>query len=185
MPVSAPFDDASKIAPLPQVLFENCPGAWRLQGQGLFTWSVFRVYRAALHVQGDAVGGGLGDGLGVDTGTGTGPQAAYALDLNYLRNVSAEQIVQTSIEEMRRLRGIDESRLDTWAKQLQAILPDVSLGDRLIGVFMPGKGVTFFSRDAALGHIDDPEFVPAFASVWLDEQTRAPARRAKLLGLAP
>jgi hypothetical protein len=62
-------------------------------------------------------------------------------------------------------------------------LPAVKLGDRLVGVFEPGVGVSFFSREAALGSIEDPGFVDAFAAVWLDEQTRAPALRTKLLGL--
>jgi len=168
MHVSAAFDDASKMATLPQALGEQYPGQWHIHGQGLFTWSVFRVYRAALHVQGD----------GFDAG------APYALDLNYLRNVSAEQIVQTSVEEMRRLCGIDDARLAQWSEQLRAILPDVSLGDRLVGVFMPGAGVTFFSREALLGQVEDPAFVDAFAAVWLDAQTRAPALRAQLLGLS-
>jgi hypothetical protein len=167
MPVTAPFDETSKLAPLPQAMLDQFPGQWRLHGQGLFTWSVFRVYRAALHVQGESFN----------------PSEPYALDLNYLRNVSADQIVQTSIQEMRRLHSCDEASLARWEEQLQAILPDVSLGDRLIGVFN-ANGVSFFSRDAALGQIDDAAFAEAFAAVWLDEQTRAPALRAKLLGLA-
>jgi len=168
MPVSAAFDDPSKMATLPQSLGAQYPGHWHIHGQGIFTWSVFRVYRAALHVQGERFDAG----------------ALYALDLNYLRNVSAEQIVQTSVEEMRRLSGIDESRLTQWSEQLRTILPDVSLGDRLVGVFVPGEGVTFFSREAALGQVQDPAFVNAFAAVWLDAQTRAPALRAQLLGLS-
>ena len=174
MPVSATFDDASKIAALPEALEAQFPGHWQVHGQGLFTWSVFRVYRAALHVQGDEF----------DTAAPCASAEPFALDLNYLRNVSADQIVQTSVQEMRRLREPDEAALALWGEQLQAILPDVGLGDRLVGVFVPGKGVSFFGREAALGQIDDPAFAEAFAAVWLDAQTRAPALRANLLGLS-
>jgi hypothetical protein len=167
MPVSAAFDDAPKIAPLPAAVAERFAGDWHVHGQGLFTWSVFRVYRAALHV--------TGDGFATDQ--------VYALDLNYLRNVSAEQIVQTSVQEIQRIVGVDADTADRWGEQLLDILPDVKLGDRLVGVFEPGVGVSFFSREAALGSIEDPGFVDAFAAVWLDEQTRAPALRTKLLGL--
>lgn len=167
MPVSAAFDDAPKIAPLPPALTERFSGDWHVHGQGLFTWSVFRVYRAALHV--------IGDGFDAN--------AIYALDLNYLRNVTAEQIAQTSVEEMQRLAGVDADTAERWGELLLGILPDVKLGDRLIGVFEPGVGVSFFGREAPLGSVNEPAFVPAFAAVWLDEQTRAPGLRAKLLGL--
>lgn len=167
MPVTTAFDDASKIAPLPVALTERFAGDWHLHGQGLFTWSVFRVYRAALHA--------IGEGFSADR--------VYALDLNYLRNVTAEQIAQTSVEEMQRIAGVDADTAERWGELLLGILPDVRLGDRLIGVFEPGVGVAFFNRDGALGEINDPAFVSAFAAVWLDEQTRAPGLRAKLLGL--
>lgn len=168
MPVTAPFDDASKISALPEPLLAAFPGDWHVHGHGLFTWSVFRVYRAALHVQAQ----------------GFDPTAIYALDLNYLRNVSADQIVQTSVQEMRRLRNPEAERLVQWSNELNEILPDVALGHRLVGVFVPGIGVTFFSRDAVLGQIEDAAFVDAFAAVWLDEQTRASGLRASLLGEA-
>ena len=167
MPATTAFDDASKIAPLPGALRESFAGDWYLLGQGLFTWSVFRVYRAALHVQ----------------GAGFDPQQRFALDLNYLRRVSAEQIAQTSVQEMQRLAGVQAQTAENWGAQLQAILPDVGLGDRLIGVFDPGVGVRFFGEQAELGCIADVGFLSAFAAVWLDPDTRAPALRAKLLGL--
>lgn len=166
MPVTTVFDDAHKLAPLPTALTERFAGDWHVLGQGLFTWSVFRVYRAALHV----------------TGEGFAPDRVYALDLNYLRNVSAEQIAQTSVEEMQRIVGVEKQVAQRWGDSLAKILPDVGLGDRLVGVFEPGVGVAFFNRDGALGDVKDPEFVDAFSAVWLDERTRAPALRSKLLG---
>lgn len=167
MPVTALFDDASQIAPLPLALRERYEGDWHLCGQGLFTWSVFRVYRAALHAQAERFD----------------PQGRFALDLNYLRNVSAEQIAQTSVQEMQRLAGVDSQTAQIWGEQLQNILPDVGLGDRLIGVFDPGVGVRFYGGQSELGCIADVGFLRAFAAVWLDPDTRAPALRAKLLGL--
>ncbi|UOD49754.1 chalcone isomerase family protein [Orrella daihaiensis] len=167
MPVTNAFDDAPKIAPLPTALTERFAGDWHVHGQGLFTWSVFRVYRAALHIAGECFAA----------------DQIYALDLNYLRNVTAEQIAQTSVDEMQRIADVDAQTAERWGELLVGILPDVKLGDRLIGVFEPGVGVAFFNRDGVLGEIRDPAFVIAFAAVWLDEQTRAPALRAKLLGL--
>jgi len=167
MPVTAEFDDALTTALLPAAVRERYPEPWHALGQGLFSWSVFRVYRAVLHVQ----------------GTGFDPDARFALDLNYLRRVSAEQIAQTSVQEMQRLVGVEPQTAVGWGEKLQKILPDVQLGDRLIGVFDPGVGVTFFAGERELGTINDIGFLGAFAAVWLHADTRAPLLRAQLLGL--
>ncbi len=167
MPSTSSFDDSQEIKPLPKVLADQFPGKWKVQGKGLFTWSVFRVYRMALHA------------CGVFN-----PEKPYALDLNYLRNVSAEQIAQASVQEMQRISGVSEAQAQSWGEQLLAILPDVRLGDRLIGVFSPGTGVWFCNADRALGVIQEPEFAAAFSAIWLDPQTRAPKLREHLLGLA-
>lgn len=180
MPVSGLFDDANhthaSLEALPQAFRQRCHGNWFVQGRGLFTWSVFRVYEASLLVQ---------QPLTVDLiETDFNHLAPFAIDLNYLRNVSAAQIAQTSIAEMIRLCDVDPIRAVEWGEQLGAVLPDVSLGDRLIGLFEPNHSVTFFSNDVYLGGVIDPAFVPAFAAVWLDPKTKAPALRSALLNLS-
>ena len=180
MPVSGLFDDAQHTyaspEELPQVLRQRCHGDWLVQGRGLFTWSVFRVYEASLLVQQPLTASAI------ETNFNT--VAPFALDLNYLRNVSAAQIAQTSVAEMIRLTDVDPIRAVQWGQQLSAVLPDVGLGDRLIGLFEPNHAVTFFSNDQYLGGVVEPDFVPAFASVWLDPKTKAPALRAALLNLS-
>lgn len=173
MPVSTPFDDAKAtnqvkeglIQALPDALMAQFPGSWQIQGQGIFTWSVFRVYRMAMHVMG-----------------GYDPGKLFALDLNYLRKVTAIQIADASVQEMRRLCETEEADLTRWGDRLRQILPDVSLGDRLIGIFEPDKGVWFYNAHALLGCVEEPAFGPAFAAIWLDPATRAPKLRAQLLG---
>jgi len=180
MPVSGLFDDAhyAHASPeaLPQALRQRCPGDWAVQGRGLFTWSVFRVYEASLLVQ---------QPLSVNAiETDFSTLSPFALDLNYLRNVSAAQIAQTSVAEMIRIGDVDPIRAVEWGEQLGAVLPDVSLGDRLIGLFEPNHSVTFFSNDQYLGVVIEPAFVAAFASVWLGAKTKAPTLRAALLNLS-
>ena len=106
----------------------------------------------------------------------------YALDLLYLRNLSAQQIVQTSTEEMIRLRPESGTHAEQWQEQLTKIIPDVGLGDRLVGVFQPGKGVSFYAAEHHLGDIDSGSFAEAFAAIWLDEKTQSPSLRHALLG---
>lgn len=180
MPVSGLFDDAlhAQVSPeaLPLALRQRCHGDWVVQGRGLFTWSVFRVYEASLVVQQPLTAQAIESHFNT--------LMPFALDLNYLRNVSAAQIAQTSVAEMIRLCDVDPVRAVQWGEQLCAVLPDVGLGDRLIGLFEPNHAVTFFSNDQYLGGVIEPAFVPAFASVWLNPKTKAPALRAALLNFS-
>lgn len=151
---------------LPEPFIAACAQDWALCGSGLFSWSVFRFYRARLLTQ---------------TGTFQEDQP-FLLDLHYLRSLSGRQIVSTSIDEMTRISVRDQSRLQFWSDYLLTILPDVTLGDRLLGWFIPGERVAFYSATHYLGQIEDPAFVSQFSAIWLDEKTRSPGLRQALLG---
>lgn len=163
---SITHDETGHAAMLPNVFTHSSQDNWRLCGEGVFSWSVFRFYKARLLTQ-----------------TGTfDPRSQFLLDLDYLRKLPGQQIVSTSIEEIARLTDVDAQRRDQWSASLLQIIPDVSLGDRLLGWFVPGVGVTFYSATQQLGQINDPEFVRAFSAIWLDERTRSPNLRKALLG---
>jgi len=186
MPLSPTFDDASALKsernPMPEAVIARCPGPWKMQGTGLFRWSVFRVYQATLFVQ-SPLGSLLPEALDRQLANASDELPAFALLLDYLRNVSASQIASTSVNEMIRLHDVDPIVATQWGEQMAALLPDVHLGDRLIGLFEPGHGVSFFSNDAFVGRVADANFAAAFAAIWLDSRTKAPALRDALLGL--
>ena len=169
MPPSATFEEfSSGIKPeeLPQPLREQAGGSWVLCGHGIFSWSVFKFYTIRL-----LTASGRFDS--------TRP---YILDLSYLRKLSAQQIVTITFQEIERLVSPSAEQAATWRQALESIVPDVSLGDRLIGWFKPDEGVYFFSAKRALGSILDAEFAQAFASIWLDPRTQRPTLREALLG---
>lgn len=179
MPVSQLSDgvaipDASQPS-LPLAVHQRCEGSWSVQGTGLFKWSVFRVYQALLYVQQPLTPQNIA--------TDFNALAPFALDLHYLRNLTAAQIAQTSASEMIRLCDVDPVRAAQWAAQLSGVLPDVGLGDRVVGLFEPNRSVTFFSNEIYLGGVIEADFVSAFAAVWLDPKTKAPGLRAALLNL--
>ncbi len=150
----------------PEAFSKACADTWRLCGEGVFSWSVFRFYKAALL-----------------TRTGVfEPGEPFLLDLHYLRKLPGQQIVSTSLEEMARLSEFDAQRQRAWSEALLGIIPDVGLGDRLLGWFVPEDKVTFYSATRLLGQIEDPEFVRIFSAIWLDERTRSPQLRSALLG---
>jgi len=172
MSLSIQADDSSRMALsselLPEAFTRACTDAWQLSGEGVFSWSVFKLYRARLL-----------------THTGAfDPAKPFLLDLHYLRTLKAEQIVSTSIDEIARLNEITQEQRRAWTQTLSEIIPDVCLGDRLLGWFIPDRRVEFFSATRALGLVQDADFVRMFSAIWLDERTRSPHLRQALLGHA-
>jgi hypothetical protein len=170
MPLATKTNDSIRHATsdngLPEAFSQSCDDLWHLCGEGIFSWSVFRFYRARLLTQ-----SGVFDSA-----------KPFLLDLRYLRALTGQQIVSTSIDEIARLFELGEEHRSVWSEALNAMIPNVTLGDRLLGWFVPESGVQFFSATQRLGHIQDPEFVRMFSAIWLDERTRSPQLRLALLG---
>ena len=54
---------------------------------------------------------------------------SFALQLDYLRDLSGEKIAERSIKEIR-LQGFnDELKLTAWLNQMKAVFPDIKKGD--------------------------------------------------------
>ena len=85
---------------------------------------------------------------------------------------------------MRRLGVADEPTLTRWSRALAAALPSVEAGETLAGLHRPGRGAAFWHDGRPTAELDDPALADAFFAIWLDERTREPALRARLLGLA-
>lgn len=109
----------------------------------------------------------------------------FALELTYRRNISRDTLVDTSLDEIRRIdaQALQAGREAEWARQMRQAFVDVQDGTRITGVYLPGEGCRFYV-DGQLQHVvEDLEFARAFFSIWLDPQTRSPKLRAALLGL--
>lgn len=141
--------------------------AWQLQGSGEMRWFGFAIYGAKLWRSGET----------------WRSDAPYALELSYRRNISAEQLVETSIEEIARLGEKDEQRLRQWRVALAQVFPAVRESDTIVGVHEPGRGARFFHNGRQTGRIDDAALASAFFAIWLDPRTKAPDLRARLLAL--
>lgn len=110
--------------------------------------------------------------------------APFALLITYKRHISRDRLADTGIDEIRRLADppLAADTLTRWRGDMQRAFVDVSDGDSLCGVFLPGKGVRFYSNGMPTVEVDDPAFARAFFGIWLDPHTRAPTLRAQLLG---
>ena len=142
------------------------PAEWRVQGQGEMRWFGLRLYEASLWAPGGRWQAEL----------------PYALELRYSRDIPSRRLVDSSIEEMQRLGAADDERLARWKVALEQVFPDVRSGDVIVGMHLPARGAEFYHQGRLTGRIDDVDFARAFFAIWLDERTREPALRARLLG---
>lgn len=148
---------------------EALPGA-QIIGTGEFRMFGFDVYNARLW-------------------SASRPLAAdqpFALELIYQRSISRDDLVQASVDEIKRLSGasVSAEQLNSWTVQMQQSFVDVQAGTRITGVYLPGQGVRFFVGQQPQHDVKDPQFARAFFDIWLDPRTRNPELRQQLLGAA-
>lgn len=153
-----------------------CWADWRdelpkaeLVGQGDFTWFGLRVYQARL----------WSPAAPIDW------EQPFALELIYSRELSRDTLVQASLDEMRRLGGssLDEARLAAWDGEMRQAFVDVQPGQRITGLYLPGRGSRFYVDGQFRHAVADADFAQAFFAIWLDARTRNPELRRELLGL--
>lgn len=156
---------AALPATLPAAALDTAP-ALRPLGSGEMRWLGFRLYDAQLWV----------------SGTAYQPDQPHALALRYHRGISAARLVDTSVDEMRRLGAADEAQLLRWRAALQQAFPDVAAEEVIVGLHLPGGGAAFWHQGRLTARIDDAEFARLFFAIWLDPRTREPGLRARLLG---
>ncbi|MFN3700970.1 MAG: chalcone isomerase family protein [Alphaproteobacteria bacterium] len=106
----------------------------------------------------------------------------FAIRLNYLRNITSQQISDRSAEEIRNQGFRNEVKLASWHSKMRRIFPDVKNGTVLTGIYTK-EGVSIFYLDGKeSGRITDPDFGIYFFNIWLGENTSAPTLRRRLLG---
>lgn len=104
-----------------------------------------------------------------------------ALELTYHRAFSGAAIAQRSILEIRRQAPLSDDQADRWRQALTSALPDVQAGDRLTGLYLPGRGMRLWRGAQALASIDDAELARLFFGIWLSPRTSEPGLRSALL----
>lgn len=136
-------------------------------GSGEFRRYGFLIYAATLWAAGDDP-----------------TQPPLAIQLTYKRTISADAIVDASVDEIRKLAVANDTQLAQWRAQMKKLFPDVHPGDHILGVY-DAQGARFFYNDNFIGTIESAEFARAFFGIWLDAKTSAPDLRNALLAPAP
>jgi hypothetical protein len=92
----------------PQTLAERIVPQLRQVGAGEMRWFGLRLYQARLLAA---------DGRYQDNAT-------YALEITYQREIERERLVESSVDEIRRL-GLDQGRMAQWREAMQRSFVDV------------------------------------------------------------
>ncbi|WP_312851766.1 chalcone isomerase family protein [Zwartia sp.] len=139
------------------------PGAQQV-GQGMFKRFGWSIYEASLYAPEGRFN----------------PRQPYALTLTYERTISGDRLVEASLDQMRKL-GAPVDEHPNWAAELARVLPSVSKGVTLTGVYRPGEGATFYQMNIETGRVDD-DLARWFFAIWLDPRTSEPSLRQALIG---
>ena len=144
----------------------------RLLGTARLTVWGFAVYDARLWVN-------------PDFQSASYARSAFALELTYLRNFEGKAIAERSLQEIRRQGSVDDAQAARWLAALEAAIPDVRAGDRLLGVYQPASGVALWHNGVADASLGEPLLERRFMGIWLDPATSEPTLRLRLLGQSP
>lgn len=106
-----------------------------------------------------------------------------ALNINYLRNIKAQDLVDRTEQEWEKL-GYSGEQIAPWLKLVNKLWPDIRKGDSLLLVVDQDLSSVFYFNGSKLGEISDSTFGPSFLAIWLDENCSYPKLRQKLIGFS-
>ncbi|MCP1340131.1 chalcone isomerase family protein [Idiomarina sp. M1R2S28] len=104
-----------------------------------------------------------------------------ALLLEYLRDIKAEDLIETTEEEWQKLE-LNSDKHEQWLEKLNSIWPDIKEGDCLLLVEKEDGTAEFYQGDKLLGEIEDKDFTEQFLAIWLSENSRFESERNELIG---
>lgn len=105
-----------------------------------------------------------------------------ALRLSYLRDIEAQDLVDTTKEEWQRMAIEISAEHEQWLKDLNTMWPDVSEGDCLMLVETEQGHSTFYNAKGRLGEISSAQFTDDFLAIWLSPNSRFKEERNELIG---
>lgn len=148
---------------------------WKTVGEAQLTWFIFDIYQSRLKAP---------DGKFIVNGD-VSPHP-LALEINYQRDISKQQLLDVTDEQWAKL-GFTESYRKSWINELNRMFPDIKKGDELT-YLTDGKTGQLLYRQAGIaqiktvGFVQDERMNDAFLSIWLSPNTEFPKLRKQLIG---
>jgi hypothetical protein len=144
-----------------------------LNGIGLRTKVVFKVYAAGLYLE---------------KRSADGPEIAAAeqlkrIELVFLRAVDGADVAGAISGGFEKNAGPALSGLKPRIQRFAQLIPDVKKGDRLVFIYRPGSGLEMQANGKILGQIEGKDFSDTLFRVWLGDHPADKALKTGLLGL--
>lgn len=106
-------------------------------------------------------------------------ESKYALSIQYLMDFTKDQLVEMTLDEMKRLGAPFD--VNQYRSQLEKLFKDVKEGDRITATFSPQGKTTIYYNGVMQGAIENPDFTRFFGAIWMSENTQEPEMRKNLL----
>jgi hypothetical protein len=148
---------------------------WQTVGEAQLTWFIFDIYKSRLKTP---------DGQ-YTVSSDVSPHP-FALEINYQRDISKQQLLDVTDEQWQKL-GFTQPYRQQWISELNTMLPNIKKGDELT-YLTDGKTGQLIYRQAGrepyqtVGYVKDERLNDAFLSIWLSPQTEFPKLRKQLIG---
>lgn len=107
--------------------------------------------------------------------------AFLRLENTYHMDFSAEELFDSTREELARVSDADDATIDTWMTQLDGVYPNVKEGE-VIAAESDGKSVKLFHQDKPIGALNGKDFTIAFMGIWVSLESRSPSFSKELTG---
>jgi Chalcone isomerase-like len=146
--------------------------ALKLNGAGLRTKMVFKVYVAGLYLEKPS-----NDAAGVISS-----DQAKRMHLSILRNLTQAQINEAINEGFEKNSKAQMGALKPRLDKLNAMIPSVSKGDQITMTYVPGRGTVVTAKGVEKGVIEGKDFADALFAVWLGANPVQPDLKKGLLG---
>jgi chalcone isomerase-like protein len=144
----------------------------KLNGTGLRTKMVFKVYVAGLYLETPSK----------DAASVISSDQVKRIQLSVLRSLSTAQINEAINEGFEKNSGAQMGALKPRLDRLNAMIPNVEKGDQILLTYVPGKGTMVSAKNAEKGVIEGKDFADALFAVWLGPSPVQADLKAALLG---
>lgn len=107
---------------------------------------------------------------------------AFALQVRYARTFSAEQLIDSTMDEISKVAQVSEEEAPAYHAALKGLMPGVQEGDTITALYLPRKGLVMFHNGVETGRSKDMAFARRFTDIWLSPDTSHPDIRNALIG---
>jgi len=144
----------------------------KLNGAGLRTKMVFKVYVAGLYLETPTK----------DAATVISSDQVKRMHLSILRSLDSSKITEAISEGFEKNSKGELPALKARLDRLNSMIPNVEKGDQILLTYVPGRGTVVSAKNVEKGVIEGKDFSDALFSVWLGATPVQPDLKKALTG---